>query len=261
MQMADAQGGAPCALRRPIAPTLTVSHQVGNARDPDGVPMSTAFDLTASLSLPELEIESGDAANGPGPQTAWSPPQETHGGGSERCDPPVQTIPAGVAAAECAGFGDLEIGDAAGPTMPSGEPYPGDLLTDILEYRRIRARVLGGGVLPKSMTSRYEALQNLMGAVTGKDKGRGRAFHRFDLRVAASLRMAEGRSVKVIDVGVDNMSAGGVKLAGAGARPAGERVELLMDAGDGRTVVLPARVAWMRGSALGLMFAGAARWR
>lgn len=223
--------------------------------------MSTAFDLTPSLSLPELEIESGDAANGPGPQTRWSPPQETQGGGNDRCDPPVQTVRAGAAPAACAGLGAMEIGDAAGPVMPSGEPYPGDLLTDILEYRRIRARVLGGGVLPKSLTRRYETLQNLMGAVTGKDKGRGRAFHRFDLRVAAALRMADGRSVKVIEVGVDNMSAGGVKLAGAGERSAGERVELLMEAEDGRTVVLPARVAWMRGAALGLMFAGAARWR
>ena len=223
--------------------------------------MSTAFDLTASLSLPELEMESGEAANGPGPQAPWSPPQETRGTGSQQCDPPAQTVSAAPSPADCVGFGTLGIGDSAGPVMPSGEPYPGDLLADILEYRRIRARVLGGGVLPKSMTRRYETLQNLMGAVTGKDKGRGRAFHRFDLRVPAALRMAEGRSVKVIEVGVDNMSAGGVKLAGAGARPAGERVELLMDSADGRTVVLPARVAWMRGTALGLMFAGAARWR
>lgn len=223
--------------------------------------MSIAFDLTESLSLPDLEIESGDAANGPGPQTAWSPPQATHGDGDEPCDPPAPTAYAARGPGECLGVGDRGINDAAGPVMPTGEPYPGDLLTDILEYRRIRARVLGGGVLPKSLTHRYETLQNLMGAVTGKDKGRGRAFHRFDLRVPAALRMADGQNVKVIDVGVDNLSAGGVKLAGAGARAAGERCELLMDAGDGRTVVLPARVAWMRGPALGLMFAGAARWR
>lgn len=223
--------------------------------------MSTAFDLTETFSLPDLEIESGDAANGPGPQAAWSPPQATQGGGGELCDPPAPTISADPVPGECAGIGDRGINDVEGPVMPTGEPYPGDLLADILEYRRIRARVLGGGVLPKSLTHRYETLQNLVGAVTGRDKGRGRAFHRFDLRVPAALRMADGQGMKVIDVGVDNMSAGGVKLAGAGARAEGERCELLMDAGDGRTVILPARVAWMRGAALGLMFAGAARWR
>ena len=68
-------------------------------------------------------------------------------------------------------------------------------------------------------------------------------------------------TLEALEVGVDNISAGGVKLQGASARAAGERVELLMDAGQGRVVILPARVAWMGGTALGLMFAGAARWR
>jgi len=261
MQMADAGGRAPCALRRPIAPTLTVSHQLGNARDPDGVPMSTAFDLTASLSVPDCEMETGEAANGPGPQTQWSPPQETQGTGSELCDPPVQTLFAAAIRGECTGVGGIEATDAAGPMMPTGEPYPGDLLADILEYRRVRARVLGGGVLPQSLTGRHKTLEDHLGTVTGEDKGRGRAFHRFELRVPATLRLAQGRSVRVAAVGVDDISAGGVKLVGAGERVAGERVELLMDTADGRTVILPARVAWMQGPALGLMFAGAARWR
>lgn len=261
MQMADAGGRAPCALRRPIAPTLTVSHQVGNARDPDGVPMSTAFDLTASLSVPDREMESGEAANGPGLQTQWSGPQGSQGGGEERCEPPIRTLVAPAIRGQSSGLGEIGTTDAAGPTMPTGEPYPGDLLADILEYRRVRARVLGGGVVPPSLTGRHNTLEDHLGTVTGEDKGRGRAFHRFELRVPAALRVAQGRSVRVTSVGVDDISAGGVKLVGAGDRVAGERVELLMDTADGRTVILPARVAWMRGPALGLMFAGAARWR
>ena len=223
--------------------------------------MSTAFDLTASLSVPDCEMEPGDAANGPGPQTQWSVPQEAQGAGGEPCDPPARTRTAPAIRGECAGVGSVATTDAAGPKMPTGEPYPGDLLADILEYRRVRARVLGGGVLHPSLTGRHQTLEDHLGTVTGEDKGRGRAFHRFALRVPATLRLAQGRSVRAVEVGVDDISAGGVKLVGAGERVAGERVELLMDTADGRTVILPARVAWMRGPALGLMFAGAARWR
>lgn len=223
--------------------------------------MSTAFDLTASLSVPDFEIESGAAANGPGPQTQWSAPQGTHGTGEQRCDPPVQTLSAAAIRGECTGVGDTATTDLAGPLLPTGEPYAGDLLADILEYRRVRARVLGGGVLPQSLAERHKILEDHLGTVTGEDKGRGRAFHRFEVRVPATLRLAQGATVRVAEVGVDDISAGGVKLVGAGARVEGERVELLMDTTDGRTVILPARVAWMRGAALGLMFAGAARWR
>ncbi len=223
--------------------------------------MSTALDLTASLSLPELEIESGEPANGPGPQAVWCVPQESAGLGGARCAPPIPSLTAPAAAGECAGLGDEDPGEVAGPVLPSGHPYPGDLVPDILEYRRIRARVLGGGVLPKSLAGRYASLEDHLGALTGEDKGRGRAFHRFNLRVPATLRVADGRTVRVAEVGVDDISAGGVKIVGAGPRVAGERVELLMNAGVGRTVILPARVAWMRGPDVGLMFAGAARWR
>lgn len=223
--------------------------------------MSTAFDLTASLSVPDFEIESGEAANGPGPQTQWSLPQGTQGSGEQPCDPPVQTVSPAEIRGGCTGLGDIAATDAAGPMLPSGEPYAGDLLADILEYRRVRARVLGGGVLPRSLAERHKTLEDHLGTVTGEDKGRGRAFHRFELRVPAMLRMAHGGAVRVAEVGVDDISAGGVKLVGGGVRVEGERVELLMDTADGRTVILPARVAWMRGAALGLMFAGAARWR
>lgn len=223
--------------------------------------MSHAYDLTASVSLPALEaIE--EPANGPGPQTPpWSPPSECIALGDDLCDPPVQTLLAPGPAGACTAFGDTDTSVQTNPPTPDGEPYPGNLLADILEYRRMRARVLGGSTLPASHESRYAELQSNLCASESGRSGHGRAYHRFDLRVPATLRVSKGRTLETLDVGVDNISAGGVKLQGASARAAGERVELLMDAGQGRVVILPARVAWMGGSALGLMFAGAARWR
>ncbi len=223
--------------------------------------MSHAYDLTASVSLPDLEgiVE---PANGPGPQTPpWSPPNDCTANGDDVCAPPVQTLQAPVPDSACTGFGDTDTRIVTNPLTPSGEPYPGNLLADILEYRRIRARVLGGSTLPASHESRYEELQSLLCASESGRRGHGRAFHRFDIRVAATLHVSKGRALEALEVGVDNISAGGVKIQGASARAAGERVELLMDAGQGRVVILPARVAWMGGPALGLMFAGAARWR
>ena len=222
--------------------------------------MSTAYDLTATVTLPDLD-DGAEAANGPGPQEPWSPPCASSGIGGAMCAPPVQTLSAPARENACAGFGEIDTSVESSPTMPTGEAYPGNLLADILEYRRMRARVLGGTTLPEAQEGRYAELQTLLCASESQDRGHGRAYHRFDIRVPATLRVAEGRTVRATAVGVDNISAGGVRLEGAKARAAGERVELLMDAGQGRTVVLPARVAWMRGSSVGLMFAGAARWR
>lgn len=223
--------------------------------------MSHAYDLTASVSLPALE-EIVEPANGPGPLTRpWSPPSDCTADGSDVCDPPVQTLLAPGPDAGCTAFGDTDTNVMTNPSMPGGEPYPGNLLADILEYRRMRARVLGGSTLPASHESRYTELQSLLCASESGRQGHGRAYHRFKLRVSATLHVSKGRTLDAVEVGVDNLSAGGVKLKGAQARVAGERVELLMDAGQGRVVILPARVAWIGDNALGLMFAGAARWR
>lgn len=223
--------------------------------------MSTAYDLTASVSLPALE-EISEPANGPGPQTPpWCPRSDCTAAGVEVCDPPLQTQLAPNSGGGCRGLGEIDTDVITNPLMPNGEPYPGNLLADILEYRRMRARVLGGSTLPASHESRYADLQGLLCASESGRTGHGRAYHRFDIRVPATLHVSKGRTLEALRVGVDNISAGGVKLQGASARVAGERVELLMDAGQGRVVILPARVAWMGRGALGLMFAGAARWR
>lgn len=220
--------------------------------------MSTAFDLTAPVSVPEIEEE---AANGPGPRVSWEPQSGCAGAGHDACDPPEHAASASADLPRCTGFGDVRASGEITAELPSGEPYPGDLVADILEYRRLRTHALGGGRLPEHQEDRHEELHTRLRAQESERIGHGRAYLRFDLRVPATLRVPEGRGVRASQVAVDNISAGGVKLMGAKARAEGERVELLMETGDGRTVVLPARVAWMHGQAVGLMFAGAARWR
>ncbi len=223
--------------------------------------MSIAFDLSPTVSLPESE-PGARAANGPA-STAWMPEipaMPASVGGAQACDPPPQVISAPRAAQQCLGLGDVGALDEPGPLQPDGTPYPADLVRDILEYRRLRARVLGGGNLRDQQLERYDQLKGRL-CTSEQQRGLGRAFHRFDLRTSAILRVSDGLGFRGDAVALDNISAGGVKLVGAKARAAGERVELVLEAGGGRTIVLPARVAWMRGPALGLMFAGAARWR
>lgn len=245
--------------RQPIAATLAVSYEVGNAGPEGSKTMSAAYDLSEPDSLPDLAR--GDAANDAGPGPSWAPPSGCTGSGEEACAPPVLTCIARTRPVQCTELGGNEATEASRPRCPGGEPYPGNLLADILEYRRMRARVLSGATLPDAQDRRLAELGDLLCKSERHARGRGRAYHRFDLHTVATLRSAHGHGVRTTTVSVDNISAGGVKLEGTTARAEGERVELHMNAGPGRTVVLPARVVWMRGRAVGLMFAGAARWR
>ena len=224
--------------------------------------MSAAYDLTATVSLPEVN-DGSEAANGPGPTIAsiWRPLCEGEGVDGCSAHQATQDAPAPGPRWECRELGGCEASEEQGPIMPNGAAYPGNLLSDILEYRRMRSRVLGGATLPEAQESRYGELQELLCASETQHLGHSRAYHRFNIRVPATLRLAEGRGSRLVQVGVDNISAGGVKLEGAQARTEGEWVELLMNAGQDRVVVLPARIAWIRGTSLGLMFAGAARWQ
>ncbi len=219
--------------------------------------MSTAFDLSPTVSL--LASDEGvQAANGPA-STAWQLPVPTSPAGTTACDPPPEVISAPERPQACAGLGHVRALDDAGPLQPDGTPYPGDLLRDILEYRRFRTHDLAGGSLRDEQARRYEELEGLL-CTSEQQRGLGRAFHRFKLRIPATLRVADGRGFRSDEVAIDNLSAGGVKLVGAKARVAGERVELVLQASGGRTIILPARVAWLADSAaVGLMFAGAAR--
>lgn len=100
---------------------------------------------------------------------------------------------------------------------------------------------------------RLEARLRSREATLPDGRPNAREYHRFPLRFAAVLRTeTESRGVFVEDI-----SAGGVKLALVDAPEEGERVWLAIDRDDGGVAVLPARIVWVRPGVAGLMFAGA----
>lgn len=146
-------------------------------------------------------------------------------------------------------------------TLPNGTPYPGDLVTDILEYRALRGMALARGPLPHKRQKQYVTLETRLRSFDRPDPKRrhARAYHRFDLAIPARVRILLDGRAQVIDGIIENISAGGVKI-GVRERPeAGERAWLILQV-RGAVVVLPSRIAWARGESLGLMFAGAPKW-
>jgi len=140
--------------------------------------------------------------------------------------------------------------------MPDGAPYPGDLIEDILEYRKHRAFQLSQS--PDFDEARFQQLEDRLRSVPDGDHLSSiRAYHRFDFTFEAKLRfVSEDDEVSLVNVRTVNVSAGGVKVQLDCLRPAGERVWLLV-AHRGSVFVLPARIAWSRDTSAGLMFAGA----
>lgn len=139
--------------------------------------------------------------------------------------------------------------------MPDGSLYPGDLVTDILDYRRFRALAL---THPSVLADpRLQELEERLRAVPREDGGLNvRAYHRFDIALKLKLRVTNDERAVLLDVETQNVSAGGMKISIPQERPAGERVWVLLTRGSS-VVILPARIIWSRGPAAGLMFAGA----
>lgn len=138
---------------------------------------------------------------------------------------------------------------------PDGLVYPGDLLEDILEYRQLRTGQLNEG---QSIDEhRLADLEGRLRAVPRADGGLNvRAYHRFDVALRGKLRHQTDADVQLQDILTVNVSAGGVKLTIERVPPEGDAVWLMIPRHD-VMVILPARVAWARGGAVGLMFAGA----
>jgi hypothetical protein len=142
---------------------------------------------------------------------------------------------------------------------PDGRLYAGDLLGDIVRYRDLRARALAGSCMTADDTSTLIALemklrQPLRRGTQPKER---RFFRRYTCQFQARLEHAADQ--EPLDVTVDNVSAGGVKLRADHSLREGERVQLRMEASSGdesRTVAFPSRVAWAADGVLGLMFAG-----
>jgi hypothetical protein len=143
--------------------------------------------------------------------------------------------------------------------LPDGSEYEGNLLTDILDYRTLRARQLRGGFSDTTMGRTFEQLKLRLQQPPSTDARLAqRAFCRFACWLPARIKLTAGeeRPCYVRDVGVD----GAQLVIGAHTLSTETTVCLsieLIEAGQRRSIVLVGRVAWTDGEFLGLTFAGA----
>lgn len=145
----------------------------------------------------------------------------------------------------------------------SGEVYPGDLWSDILDYRALRMRELGGVHLAGTQLGRIADLEKVLRT---DDRGGARQFERYSCRARVAIGLApqgtSSGSRPRVAATIADLSAGGAKLelTRASGVAEGSEVELwIEEAGGPDGVALPARVIWVRGHELGVMFAGAPR--
>ena len=144
---------------------------------------------------------------------------------------------------------------------PDGAEQGGQLLDEIVEYRMLRARERRGGLSGAEERARFEALtgQLRQPPEAGLQDER-RAFWRFSCGLPATLRLASSEELpcEVRDLGVDGAR---VEL-GSHELEFDEIVWLglvLEASGQVREHVLPARVAWVGATGVGMAFAGAPR--
>lgn len=218
--------------------------------------------MTAARSLPRMApFGTLDAAANDGGTTPGAAPGGFATGelGDQR------PSPATVAAVLPAAFGlvgacerGAQILGRLTATWQNGSSYDGDLWLDILEYRELRMRSLAGATLDEQRSARLSALELRLQA---NDGGGARQFMRFFSRRVAQLSSAQAGPTDVMLV---DISAGGAKLErlrpDCGSFFEGAEVALhVEEAGGPLGVVLPSRIVWARGTAFGIMFAGAAR--
>ncbi len=135
--------------------------------------------------------------------------------------------------------------------------YPGDLISDILDYRGLRARMLRGELLGRNRLNRLGTLEQRMRCIpdhahSGSDK---RSYQRYTCRLAAELRLPNDDTFPVMLV---ELGANGVRIHAPGHRlmPGMEvsvAVELLRS-GRPATVLFRSRIAWIQHSHAGLQF-------
>lgn len=145
--------------------------------------------------------------------------------------------------------------------LADGSEYQGNLLTDILDYRTLRARQLRGGFSDTTMGQTFEQLKlRLLQPPSADARLARRAASRFACWLPARIQLSEDdmRPCYVRDIGVD-----GAQLVLSSHALSTETSMCLcvevIEAGERRSIALVGRVAWTDGEYLGLTFAGAPR--
>ncbi|MEX1367393.1 MAG: FHA domain-containing protein [Nannocystaceae bacterium] len=176
---------------------------------------------------------------------------------------PDAAIPAAPSASSHHPAGEVLAGEQRRPVTfegPDGTEHGGLLIDDILEYRRLRAQCLRGGLANDAQRRHFTILQERLRQPPAPPPASQRAFGRFGCWFPGTLRFASGDQlpVWVRDFGVD-----GAQLKIEGQEIAHNSIvwlalELLVD-GEPRSEVLAGRVAWTDGDFIGLAFTGPPR--
>ena len=136
--------------------------------------------------------------------------------------------------------------------------YFGNLVADILEYRELRNHQLRGEELTEAQATTLERLDAKLRQPHGDDgvESRLRSFYRFECGFPARVRSTLGS----LEVEVEDISAGGLKLRADHAVTPGEPVFMMLPTTDPEcSITFPSRVAWVKDDMFGIMFAGPAR--
>ena len=141
-------------------------------------------------------------------------------------------------------------------TCNKGNFYPGDLVGDVVAYRRLRARSLSGKPMDNEASARLREFDDRLRQSPNPDASQAeamRSFYRYNCGFDAEIKCGvRGGTYRIEDI-----SAGGVKAVGEHRFTPGDTATLVVDRGT-ETTHFPSRIAWVRGEAFGLMFAGAA---
>jgi hypothetical protein len=144
---------------------------------------------------------------------------------------------------------------------PDGGEYEGNLVDDIIEYRMLRAQHLRGGFSDPAEERRFATLRaRLVQPAVVSARPDQRAFRRFGCWLPAEVRLAAGRDhpCQIRDIGVDGAQLVAVSHGLEPETLVWLAIEVL-EAGQPRSLVLAARVAWVDDEFVGLAFAGAPR--
>lgn len=197
--------------------------------------------------------------------------------------PPPHHVVHGVGEAACRDGGGPSVAVdltsvAAAQSMPKcpeveawakdGSSYAGNLLTDVIVYRSLRARQMGGETLHGDDAGSLSQLDSRLrpGERNARADGRAsRRFLRWDTNAIAGVALVRPNDPDAPHLPVDtvDLGAGGVCVVTELTLAPGDEIAVAVR-GDGddaaRHIVQPARVAWSRGRRVGLMFAGGPRW-
>jgi hypothetical protein len=139
--------------------------------------------------------------------------------------------------------------------------YSGNLVADVVRYRVLRARALGGSGLKDDdigVLSKLDARLRQQPPSDARVRER-RYFRRYECSFNGELLYEAGSHEVALDVMVEDLSAGGARVRSDRRFEPGQAVTLVVQIQAATSVCsvrLPARVAWSTGNVAGLMFAG-----